>query len=170
MATYWIYGARRGGHGTYGKDAAAQTYLQLLTEARSLALLFCIGLGVSTLALYVSYLIPITLLVLKRLRGEKVAFGPFSVGKFGLWIKIYALVLGVFIVIFLPFPVATPVDATTMNYAGPVFLGLVILAPIDWVLRGRHYYTGPTREENVGLEQTDNDPDLVLRDEHTKQG
>ncbi|KAK4958973.1 hypothetical protein LTR10_003772 [Elasticomyces elasticus] len=142
--------------------------LSLINIGSSIALNAILSL--STLALYISYLIPITLLVLKRLRREKVTFGPFSLGRFGFWINLYALVFGIFIVIFLPFPVATPVNATTMNYAGPVFLGLVLLALVDWVVRGRHYYAGPTREENAGLEQTDDEPDVATRDEHTKQG
>ena len=99
-------------------------------------------LSLSTLALYVSYLIPIILLVMKRLRKEPIAFGPFKLGQYiplaaaasiieltieagraGLWINIYAIVFAIYIVIFLPFPVATPVSAQSMNYAGPVFIG-----------------------------------------------
>ncbi|KAK4888288.1 hypothetical protein LTR27_012783 [Elasticomyces elasticus] len=57
-----------------------------------------------------------------------------------------------------------------MNYAGPLFLGLVILALINWVVRGRHYYAGPTREDNIGLEQAESEAKEVLSDEHTKQG
>lgn len=72
-------------------------------------------LSLSTLALYVSYLIPISLLIMKRLRGERLEFGPFSLGRLGIWINGYSTLYGIFIVIFLPFPAATPFTATSMN-------------------------------------------------------
>ncbi|KAK0268519.1 hypothetical protein LTR35_010502 [Friedmanniomyces endolithicus] len=103
-------------------------------------------LSLSTLGLYVSYLIPISLLLLKRLRREQITFGPFKLGKCGLWINAYAIVFGVYISIFLPFPGEVPVTAVTMNYAGPVFGVVLILAALDWVFRGRKYYHGPIQE------------------------
>ena len=77
-------------------------------------------LSLSTLALYVSYVIPIILLIMKRLRKEHIDFGPFKLGRSGLWINIYAVVFAIYIIIFLPFPAETPVSAESMNYAGPV--------------------------------------------------
>lgn len=118
--------------------------LSLINIGSSIALNAILSL--STLALYISYLIPISLLVMKRLRSEKIEFGPFTLGRFGIWINCYAIVYEVFIVIFLPFPAATPVSAMTMNYAGPVFLGLVLIALADWIVRGRKFYDGPIRE------------------------
>jgi choline transport protein len=91
-------------------------------------------LSLSTIALYdsyISYLIPIALLVAKRVRKESIQYGPFQLGNAGLWIDISALTFDVFIVVFLPFPAATPVTAMSMNYAGPVSLGLVSLSLID---------------------------------------
>lgn len=119
--------------------------LSLINIGSSIALNAILSL--STLALYVSYLIPIILLVMKRFRGEHINFGPFGLGRFGLWINLYAIVFGVYIVIFLPFPVATPVSAESMNYAGPVFIGLLLIALIDWFVRGRKHYAGPRQEE-----------------------
>lgn len=118
--------------------------LSLINIGSSIALNAILSL--STLALYVSYLIPITLLIMKRLRKEPIQFGPWHLGRFGLWINLYALVFGIYIVIFLPFPAATPVDAESMNYAGPVFLGLLLIALIDWFVRGRKHYAGPMQE------------------------
>jgi len=103
-------------------------------------------LSLSTLALYVSYLIPIILLFAKRAKRDAIPFGPFRLGKFGFWINLYAIIYGVFVSIWLPFPGSMPVTATTMNYAGPVFGGLLIIALLDWVFRGRKHYTGPLRE------------------------
>lgn len=112
-------------------------------------------LSLSTIALYISYLIPTTLLVLKRIRKEPINFGPFQLGRFGFWINLYAIAFGTFIVIFLPFPAVSNPNATEMNYAGPVFLGLLLIAIVDWFVRGRNRYSGPTREETVTEELTE---------------
>ncbi|TKA70453.1 hypothetical protein B0A55_10469, partial [Friedmanniomyces simplex] len=90
------------------------------------------------------------LLFLKRLRREQVTFGPFRLGKCGFWINAYAIVFGVYVSIFLPFPGEVPVTAVTMNYAGPVFGIVLILAVLDWVFRGRRYYNGPIQEIAAG--------------------
>lgn len=127
--------------------------LSLINIGSSIALNAILSL--STIALYFSYIIPIFLLVLKRLRRETINFGPFTLGKWGLWINLYALVFGIFIVVFLPFPVATPVGAETMNYAAPVFIGLMLVALVDWFARGRKFYAGPTREDGVTMEHVE---------------
>jgi amino acid transporter len=120
--------------------------LSLINIASSAALNAILSL--TTLALYVSYLIPISLLVLKRLRKETIDFGPWHLGDFGLAVNIYALVFGIFIIIFLPFPasVAQPLTMESMNYAGPVFLCVLILALVDWMIRGRKHYAGPAMD------------------------
>lgn len=117
-------------------------------------------LSLSTWALYISYLIPITLLVMKRLRKEHIAFGPFRLGRFGLWINFFAMIYGVFICIFLPFPPTRPVTPVNMNYAAPVFAAVVVFGIIDWFLRGRKNFLGPLREvderevaEKIAVEQ-----------------
>lgn len=96
--------------------------------------------------LYVSYIIPILLLVMKRIRKEPIAFGPWTLGKWGLPVNIFAIVFAVFICIFVPFPTILPVTAINMNYCGPVFGGLIILLLLDWVFRGRRTFRGPLKE------------------------
>lgn len=103
-------------------------------------------LSISTWALYLSYLIPITLLVIKRLRKQHIGFGPFQLGRFGLWINLYAMIYGVFICIFLPFPPQRPVTAKNMNYASPVLGGCILFGLVDWYVRGRKKFVGPLRE------------------------
>lgn len=103
-------------------------------------------LGLSTISLYISYLIPIILLVIKRYRKEPIAFGPWTLGRWGIYVNIYAIIFGTFVCIFAPFPPILPVTAVNMNYCGPVFGGLVILLLFDWVLRGRTRFKGPLKE------------------------
>ncbi|KAJ5632666.1 hypothetical protein N7490_009005 [Penicillium lividum] len=102
-------------------------------------------LSLSTLGLYISYLIPLILLISKRfMTPHDIPHGTFSLGKFGLPINILAILFAIYFIIFLPFPATVPVTAENMNYAGPV-LGLVMLfACGDWIVRGRHKWEGPT--------------------------
>lgn len=117
-------------------------------------------LSLSTVSLYVSYIIPIACLLSKRLRvstgraaaGEAyvsdnaIVFGPWSLGRWGSAVNIYALCYACLMVPFLLLPSERPVTATTMNYAGPVFGMVLILAIIDYQLRGKGKFKGPTRE------------------------
>jgi len=107
-------------------------------------------LALSTASLYISYLIPIVLLVIKRLNRstdpEPLIFGPWTLGRWGMAINLYAIIFGTFVCIFVPFPTTIPVTALNMNYAGPVFGGLCILLVGDWLVRGKKRYTGPLKE------------------------
>jgi choline transport protein len=107
-------------------------------------------ISLSTVALYLSYIIPIFCLVMKRFSGEKIAWGPWSLGRFGPAINIFALCYGVFICIFLPFPSQQPITAMNMNYAAPVFGFVILLALTDWFMRGRKFYVGPKMEIDPG--------------------
>ena len=119
--------------------------LSLINIGSSTALNAIISL--STLALYISYLIPIALLVLKRIKYKSIGpTGPFTLGRWGLPLNVFALVYGVFICIFLPFPSTMPVTAVNMNYASPVFGFVLLFALAYWFIRGKYVYTGPIRE------------------------
>ncbi|KAK4556924.1 hypothetical protein LTR86_005905 [Recurvomyces mirabilis] len=134
--------------------------LSLINIGSSIALYAILSL--SSLALYVSYLVPISLLALKRIRGEPIQFGPWTLGKFGLFINLYAIAFGIFIIIFLPFPAATPVSATSMNYAAPVFVFLELVALLDWFIRGRKHYAGPLKEATVMTDENSKTPTVEI--------
>jgi choline transport protein len=61
-------------------------------------------------------------------------------------VNLYGAIFGVFISVFSLFPTMIPVTAQNMNYAGPVFLGLTIIAGLDWFIRGKNMFKGPLRE------------------------
>jgi amino acid transporter len=103
-------------------------------------------LALSNISIYISYLIPITLIFLKRLRKEHINFGPWTLGRWGMAVNLYAIVFGVFVCIFVPFPPIIPVTAENMNYCAPVFLGLIVLLGLDWTFRGKISYAGPLKE------------------------
>jgi choline transport protein len=124
--------------------AAVICLLSLINIGSSTA--FNAIISLATVALYVSYLIPILCLVLKRFSGNKIAWGPWTLGRYGVFINIFALCYGIFICIFLPFPSQRPITSMNMNYASTVFVFVVVFAIVDWYLRGRKVYTGPKRE------------------------
>ena len=103
-------------------------------------------LSLSTLSLYISYLIPITIFILCKLRKEAIQYGPFRMGLLGLYINIIAIVYGVFICIFLPFPPERPLTKANMNYSSPVFVFVLLFSLGDWLVRGRKIFIGPIRE------------------------
>lgn len=112
-------------------------------------------LSLSSLALFVSYLIPITCMIIKRLRREEIVFGPFSLGRYGFAINLCAWSFGIFICIFLPFPPTSKVTGSTMNYAGPVFGFCLLIALVDWFARGRKHFRGPLRAISEMESQSD---------------
>ena len=137
--------------------------LSLINIASSTALSAILAL--STASLYVSYLIPIVLLVIKRFNRatdpEPLVFGPWTLGRWGMAINLYAIVFGTFVCIFVPFPTTIPVTAVNMNWSGPVFLGVCILLVCDWMIRGRRRYTGPLKELLLPPNQRSRKPSAV---------
>ena len=112
-------------------------------------------LALTTFSLYLSYIIPIVMLVLKRLRVSSsqvpsenelpLVFGPWTMGRYGVFVNVYAILFGTLVCIFVPFPPIVPVTARNMNYSGPVFGLLLVLLIIDWLSRGRRRYEGPLK-------------------------
>ena len=98
-----------------------------------------------------SYLIPIVLLIRKRVKGEPVKFGPWNLGRWGLPINIIAASYTLVTVVFTFFPPAVPVNAETMNYSCAVYGGVVILGVLYYVLRGRRHFVGPSTELDIEL-------------------
>jgi choline transport protein len=125
--------------------------LNLITIGNTTA--FFAILSLNTLALYISYIMPMVFFTLAKLRGDSIPFGPFRLGRFGLAINIFAIAYAIFIAIFLPFPPIVPVTAANMNYGGPVMAAVILFALLDWVISGRKRWKGPT--ERVEMEIKD---------------
>ncbi|KAL2867846.1 putative amino acid permease [Aspergillus lucknowensis] len=101
-------------------------------------------LSMTTLGQYISYLIPVIFLLIKRIRApHQVRWGTFRLGFWGIPLNLFTIAYGVYIIIFLPFPPEYPVTARNMNYAAPVFLAAVLFALVDWFVRGRKQWQGP---------------------------
>lgn len=105
------------------------------------------------ISLYISYLIPIVLLTLRQLAGKHPVYGPWRLGRWSIPVKLFSICYLVYVIIFLPFPTVRPVTRLSMNYAGPVVLGVIILALGDWFTTGRKRFKVPTDVAEAELEQ-----------------
>jgi choline transport protein len=124
---------------------------------------FLAVLSLATLALYISYTIPILFVLIRKLEVRPPNYGPFKLGRWGIPINIFALVWCTFTIIWLPFPVSLPVTKTTMNYAAPVWGGCLIIALVDWFISGYRRFRTPAgvgedwraEQQSEGREEVD---------------
>ncbi|KAL4926146.1 amino acid/polyamine transporter I [Aspergillus undulatus] len=103
-------------------------------------------LSLSALGLYISYLFPLVFLIIARFTegGKDVPRGSFSLGKLGLPLNLVAILFTTYFSVFLPFPPTLPVTEENMNFSGPVLGFIMLCACVDWMIRGRDRWTGPT--------------------------
>lgn len=111
-------------------------------------------LALPTIALYVSYAIPIILLLIRQIQGKHPQYGPWQLGRKSIPIKVAALCYLFYIIIFIPFPAVRPITSLNMNYAAPIFLGAVGLAMIDWFVRGKKKFKVPTMTHELETEMS----------------
>lgn len=102
--------------------------------------------SVTIAGLFTSYMIPIILMILKRLRNEEVRMGPWSLGKFGLAVNCYSVVFLLISIIFSFFPAETPIEPVTMNWSCLMFGTMTIIGLVWFGLFGRKVYNGPIIE------------------------
>ena len=101
-------------------------------------------ISLPTIALYVSYLVPITLLTTRQLSGRHPKYGPFRLGRWSVPVKLCAMVYLVYVIIFVSFPASKPITSVTMNYAPVILVGFFLVAMLDWFARGRRSFKVPT--------------------------
>lgn len=100
-------------------------------------------LSLTAVSLLTSYIIVISCLVLKRLRGQPLPPRRWDLGKWGLPINIAALCYLAPIYVFAFFPVALPVVATSMNWAIVMYVGIMGFATVYYFAYGRKVYLPP---------------------------
>ena len=99
--------------------------------------------------LFISYLIPIMLIMIKKIKGEQVKYGPWSMGKLGVAVNAFSAIFLIISTFFSFFPPAIPVTAVTMNWSIAVFGGFVIIGLIWYAVFGRRQYSGPIVERPI---------------------
>ncbi|KAF2198016.1 amino acid transporter [Delitschia confertaspora ATCC 74209] len=104
---------------------------------------FNIVTSLGTGALLSSYIVSISCVALKRLRGKPLLPCRFSLGRWGLPINIVSVLFLCLAFIMTFFPSAPRPDAEAMNWNILVFGCVVVFSVVYFFLRGRHRYAGP---------------------------
>lgn len=95
-------------------------------------------LSVSTIALTVSYAMPILALLITG--RDKLPPGPFRLGRWGPWFNWVSIVYCIITTIFFLFPGAPNPAPSDMNYAIAVFGVMLVIAVAFWFIRGSRTY------------------------------
>lgn len=122
--------------------------INLINVASSTA--FSAIISLTTVSLYASYILPIAIMIRRRLRNDEPKFGPYTLGRYGLLVNVIAILWGTFAVIFEVFPTEMPVTAANMNYASLMFGSTVIFSLATWFLYGGKSFQGPVNDLDEG--------------------
>ncbi|KAK5692864.1 hypothetical protein LTR97_010340 [Elasticomyces elasticus] len=122
-------------------SVAIQSLLGLINIGFSTA--FNAFVNSAAVTLYITYITPVILGVLKRMRGELIPYGPFSLGKYRNFVNGFAIVYTLFTSFFLFWPIIANPTTATMNWS-IVLVGAVVLFSIFWwFVEGRKSFVGP---------------------------
>lgn len=100
-------------------------------------------LSLSSTALMATYIISISCVVNSRMRAEPLPAARWSLGRFGMPVNIAALIYSSWACFWSFWPNAYHVNASTMNWAVVLFVGLLSLSIILYITHARKVYEGP---------------------------
>ena len=107
--------------------------------------------SLSLIGQYISYILPISLMAIRRVGTKAVPFGPFRLGRWGLCINLISIAYSVVLIIFMVLPPYQPVTVQNMNYARMVFAAVLFFIVVLWICHGRRAYKGPVKEVIDGM-------------------
>jgi choline transport protein len=90
-----------------------------------------------------TYIISFTVLILRRLRKEPLPARRWTLGRYGIFVNIGAVIFLLVVWVFIFFPLQTPVTPSTMNWNIVMFGGTMIFAMVYYIFVGRKTYTPP---------------------------
>ena len=96
-----------------------------------------------------SYILPIGLMLWKRIRGDVIHFGPWHLGKFGLIANAFGMVWTIIALFFSFWPTSVHPTPQTMNWASLLYGATMIFSMAFYVVYGRFQYSGPVIETTV---------------------
>lgn len=105
--------------------------------------------SITEAGLFLSYLIPISLIMIRKIRREQLNYGPWQMGSFGLAVNAFSVVYLVISTFFSFFPPAVPVTAMSMNWSVAVFGGFVLIGFLWFAIWGRRQYEGPRVDTEI---------------------
>lgn len=126
--------------------------LSLINIGSYVALSAIVSLTITSLMS--AYILSIGCILIKRFRKEPLPHRRWSLGRFGMAINLAAMVFLLPIFVFAFFPLTSTVDVQTMNWSVVMYVGLIVLASVYYVVRGRHHFVPPValiRRDTVPL-------------------
>lgn len=96
----------------------------------------------------------------------KVMPGPYTLGKYSVWLNIVGLLFLVFTSITFNFPTINPVDQQNMNYTSAAIGVIGLISIVTWVTTGRKNFTGPQIGVPAQVVQTGTEGKYVGSDDH----
>lgn len=106
-------------------------------------------ISIVLVGLFTSFLIPILLIAIKRIRGEYVRMGPWRLGALGLPVNLFAVGFLFISIVFSFFPGDVPVTLLSMNWSVVVVGGVNLLGFVWYAIEGRTMYHGPVLERPI---------------------
>jgi choline transport protein len=94
-----------------------------------------------------SYKIAIGCKIYARCRGD-LPESPWSLGKYGVFIDVLAVLLLAPLFVFAMFPGSASVDAGNMNWGVLLFGSVVLLSTVYFFVTGRHCYVSPRQRKD----------------------
>ena len=69
--------------------------------------------------------------------------GPYTLGRYSIWLNIVGLLFLVFTSITFNFPTLSPVNGENMNYTSAAIAVIGLISILTWITTGRKSFTGP---------------------------
>lgn len=129
--------------------ASLQILLGLLYVVSTTA--FNATLSMAVIGMYLSYLLPITyMLVYGRRKLHRQSYGFFKLGKtLGVFLNMASIVWIIVVIIFSTFPGSLPVTGESANYSPAVMAGWLLFGAVYYFLYGRHKFDVPTVQDVI---------------------
>lgn len=100
-------------------------------------------LSLSTVALMATYVVSITCVLIRRIKGQHLPPARWSLGRAGLLVNALALVYACWSFFWSFWPNAYDVNAENFNWACVLFVGLMGLGTVLYFTHARKVYDGP---------------------------
>ncbi|KAL1303035.1 hypothetical protein AAFC00_003347 [Neodothiora populina] len=101
-----------------------------------------VSLNVATLM--ISYVLSMGSLIWTRVtKPDLLPRARWSLGRYGIYINIIAVLYAVFVMFWSFWPESTPTDAPDFNWSSVIFVGVVVLSLLDYFVRGKRNYIAP---------------------------
>lgn len=102
--------------------------------------------SLSVASVLASYVVPIALILRRRLLNEPIRYGPWKMGRWGAPANVVGLVYAIVAFFFSFWPGTVKVTAVDMNWACLVWGFAMLFCAFWYLVRARKYYHGPIRD------------------------